>query len=113
MACFETGTVVSLAAREAITLPDVKGATLRVTQGTLWLTQERDPQDVVLRTGDNWVVESDGKTVVEAQDAVTFCIVGRKAETLQLPARSTQSQRLWSVLARVLTPPRGHHAPYA
>ena len=45
MACFESGTVVSLDAREAVTLPGIRGATLRVTQGTLWLTQEGDPND--------------------------------------------------------------------
>lgn len=45
MACFESGTVITLSPREAITLPDVQGATLRVTRGTLWLTQERDPKD--------------------------------------------------------------------
>jgi hypothetical protein len=111
MACFETGTVVSLDSREAVTLPGIRGATLRVTQGTLWLTQEGDPHDVVLRTGDNFVVESDGATVVEAQDAALFCIVGRQA--LQVPARATRKSALWTALAGLLTPPPRHHAPYA
>ena len=113
MACYESRTVISLASREAITLPDVRGATLRVTRGTVWLTQEDDRKDIVLRAGDNWVVEADGKTVVEAQDAVTFCIVGREARALRLPARAVHARGLWSALARALTPPRGHHAPYA
>ncbi len=43
MACFEHGTIVELAAREVVTLPDVRSATLRVTRGTLWITQEDDP----------------------------------------------------------------------
>ena len=113
MACFETGTVVSLAPREAVTLPDIRGATLRVTQGTLWLTQERDPNDVVLRTGDNFVVESDGATVVEALGAALFCIVGRHAETLRVRTRATRNSALWSTLAGLLMPPPGHRAPYA
>jgi hypothetical protein len=112
MACFETGTVVSLDSREAVTLPGIRGATLRVTQGTLWLTQEGDPHDVVLRTGDNFVVESDGATVVEAQDAALFCVVGRRADTLRAPVRARKSA-LWSTLAGLLTPPPRHHAPYA
>ena len=113
MACYESGTVISLASREAITLPDVRGATLRVTQGTLWLTQERDPKDIVLRKGDNWVVEADGSTVVEAQDAVTFWIVGREARALRLPARTARAAGLWATFATFLTPPPGHQAPYA
>ena len=113
MACFETGTVVSLAAREAITLPDIRGATLRVTRGTVWLTQEGDRNDVVLRPGDNWVVERDGDTVVEAQDGVTFCVMGREAGTLRLPATARRSAGLWAAFTSLLTPPPGYHAPYA
>ena len=78
MACFETGTLIELSAREAVTLQDVRGATLRVTRGTLWLTQENDRKDVILRVGDNWVVEKDGATVLEAQDATIVCVVGRQ-----------------------------------
>jgi hypothetical protein len=113
MACFETGTVISLASREAITLPDVKGATLRVTRGIVWLTQENDRKDVVLRPGDNWVIEADGDTVVEAQDNAMLCVVGRRAARLRLPARSRRSAGLWSVLASVLAPSAGHQVPYA
>ncbi|MGE5088525.1 MAG: DUF2917 domain-containing protein [Candidatus Levyibacteriota bacterium] len=78
MAFFETGTVVRLAPREAITLPDTRGATLRVTRGTLWITQERRRDDVVLRAGDDWVVECAGDTVVEAQGEATFSITGAR-----------------------------------
>ena len=113
MACFETGTVVSLAAREAITLPDIRGATLRVTRGTVWLTQEGDRNDVVLRAGDNWVVERDGGTVVEAQDGVTFCVVGREGKPLHLPETAQRAVGLWDAVTSLLTPPPGYHAPYA
>ena len=90
MACFESGTVVSLDAREAVTLPGIRGATLRVTQGTLWLTQEGNPNDVVLRTGDNWVVERDGATVMEAQDDTVVCVIGRPLGAEALGARTHQ-----------------------
>ena len=113
MACFESGTVVSLDSREAVTLPGIRGATLRVTHGTLWLTQEGNPNDVVLRTGDNFVVESEGVTVVEALGDALFCVVGRQAEALRAPARATRKPALWSALAGLLLPPPGHHAPYA
>jgi hypothetical protein len=113
MACFETGTVLSLAPREAITLPDIRGATLRVTKGTLWLTQEHDRGDVVLRQGDDFVVESDGATVVEAQDAVTFCIVGTAGSKLRLPRTARRGAGLWAALVAALAPPPGYRAPYA
>lgn len=113
MACFESGTVVSLPAREAITLPHVGGATLRVTQGALWLTEERNRQDVMLRPGDNWVVESNGDTVVEAQNDAVFCIVGRPGIVLDLPARAKPHAGLLSAFAAFFIAPPRHHVPYA
>jgi hypothetical protein len=111
MACYESGTVISLGSREAISLPGIRGATLRVTQGTLWLTQEDGGRDIVLRTGDNWVVERNGNTVVEAQNAAVFCIVGRKGVDLHLPVRPKARSRVVAMLASLFGPaPR--HVPY-
>jgi len=113
MACYENGTVVTLAHREAITLPDVRGARLRVTQGTLWLTEEREHEDVVLRPGDHFVVKFDGNTVIEAQNDAEFCIVGRRGAAVPLPARESRRRRfLDAVVAFLRTPPR-RHVPYA
>lgn len=112
MACYESGTVVSLASREAISLPGIRGATLRVTQGTLWLTQEEEERrDIVLRPGDNWVVEYNGNTVVEAQNDAVFCIVGRRGVALKLPVRQQSHGGILATLASVFgTLPR--RAPY-
>ena len=115
MACYESGTVISLATREAISLPGIDGATLRVTRGTLWLTEERDRHDIVLRAGDNFVVESDGNTVVEAQDDAVFCVVGRKALAFGIEARARPRagmlDRLAALAGRFATPPH-RHVPY-
>ena len=113
MACFETGTVVNLSAREAITLPHIRGATLRVTRGTLWLTEERVRDDVVLRPGDNWLVESGGNTVVEAQGDVTFSIVGLGHRTFEQPSRQRPTATLLAALATWLVAPPSHSVPYA
>ena len=112
MACFETGTVVNLTAREAITLPNIRGATLRVTRGTLWLTEERARDDVVLRPGDNWLVESNGNTVVEAQGDATFRIVGLGGAGVLRPA-TARPGFIRSALASLLVAPRSHSVPYA
>ena len=111
MACFDSGTIVTLPAREAITLPHVGGTTLRVTQGVIWLTEENGGRDVVLRPGDNWVVESDGDTVVEAQNDAVFCVVGRKAEALKLPGGPRRRGRIAKTLASFFAAP-ARQAPY-
>ena len=103
MACFETGTVVNLSAREAITLPNIRGATLRVTRGTLWLTEERARDDIVLRPGDNWLVETSGNTVVEAQGDTTFRILGHRGATLKPADTPRRNAAILSLLAPWLT----------
>jgi hypothetical protein len=75
MAYFETGTTIEFGRREAVTLNDVRGTILRVKRGTIWVTQEHDTQDIVLRAGDSWVVETEGATVIEAQDAALVQVV--------------------------------------
>jgi hypothetical protein len=115
MACFQHGTIVELAARDVVTLPDLRSATLRVTRGTLWITQEDDPQDVVLRAGDNWVVERNGLTVVEAQDDAIFCVVGRQLDrpvTLRRGAARSAWARMRDAVAAFLATPRRGPVPY-
>ena len=113
MACFETGTVVNLSSREAITLPNIRGTTLRVTRGTLWLTEERARDDIVLRPGDNWLVETSGNTVVEAQGDTTFRILGHRGAALRPAGASRRRTMIRSPLRSWLTPPPSHSFPYA
>ena len=54
MTCFDTGKAIDLAKRDNLPLHDVRGMMLRVTRGALWITQEGDPRDLVLRTGDTF-----------------------------------------------------------
>jgi hypothetical protein len=93
MACYETGTSIGLTAGEAITLDDARGATLRVLRGTLWVTQERRHEDVILRAGDVWMVERNGATVIEAQDAARLYVAGRQLAAP--PRRSGAPARGW------------------
>lgn len=76
MNCFRNGSAVQLARNQVATTRDAKGALLRVTRGVVWITQERDPQDTVLRAGDNWLLERDGLTVIQAHLDATFCLEG-------------------------------------
>src|SRR6059058_4109541 len=82
MLCNGYDKVLELAHGDLIELKDARGATVRVTQGTVWLTQEHDTQDVMLRTGDVWTVERQGLTLVEAQGEARVCIVGRVAQKI-------------------------------
>ena len=110
MACYETRTVVNLTGNEAVTLPNVRGALIRVLRGSLWLTEEKQRRDVVLRAGDDFVVEFNGKTVVEARNGARFTLTGRDGKDLELRRCEPSLARFASNLASWLSPPR--QVPY-
>ncbi len=117
MACFEHGTIIEMSPRETVTLPDVRGTTLRVARGTLWITQEDDSQDIVLRTGDTWTVERNGLTIIEAQSDSNFCVIGRRVEALvrnrTKAARGISAwDRVRDSLAAFLASPSRNPVPY-
>ena len=89
MACPGYDDVLDLPDHALAELRDVRGATLRVTRGTLWVTQDHDPRDVVLRAGDVWTVERNGLTLAEAQGDATFCIVGGVARRVHATPSTT------------------------
>ena len=89
MTCPGYDDVVEMKDGELFELRDARGATLRITRGTLWVTQDRDVHDVVLRSGDVWTVERDGLTLAEAQGDATFCVVGGAARRVRADAAAT------------------------
>ena len=74
---------------DLLELPDARGTTLRVTRGTLWLTQDRDRRDIVLGAGDTWTVERHGLTVAEARGDAAVVVIGNG-----LAEASVRSRRL-------------------
>jgi hypothetical protein len=59
--------LLQLSNGDLLELPDACGTTLHVAQGRVWLTQEGDRRDIVLRDGDTWTLELPGLAVAEAQ----------------------------------------------
>jgi len=114
MACKGYDDVLELADRELAELRDARGVTLSVTHGTLWITQDRDVRDVVLRAGDVWAIERDGLTLAEAQGAATFSVVGGSARRVRtVPAQPTFRERLAVWFAALAQNRQGRRfAPY-
>lgn len=47
-------------------LQDARGMRLRVETGAIWVTHDRDRDDMLVQTGESFLIERDGTTVVSA-----------------------------------------------
>jgi hypothetical protein len=95
MLCAGYTKVWDLAPGEIVRLNGAQGTTLRVTRGTLWITQYRDIRDIVLSAGDAFTVDRGGLTVIEARDSATVCVLARHADEVRVRGRRpTLARRL-------------------
>jgi hypothetical protein len=61
--------VIELQRGDILPLERATGVRLSCLEGTLWLTEENAPVDVVLAAGDAYDVEAKGRTLVQAMAA--------------------------------------------
>ena len=74
MACRATDASIDLATASHLSLDDARGTLIRVSSGTVWITQERSYDDIILQAGDAWTVERNGRTIIQAQDDARLCL---------------------------------------
>jgi Protein of unknown function (DUF2917) len=73
-------------------LQDARGSLVLCLSGTLWLTQEGDPRDVVLEAGDEAQIDRDGLSIVQALSDARFVLShDRLALDVLLRARQAQA----------------------
>jgi hypothetical protein len=52
--------------RQPLVLADAQGTIVSVDRGSVWITQERDPRDIVLLKGMRFEIDRPGRTIVAA-----------------------------------------------
>lgn len=66
---------LSLRHGEAHRIDAGKGLRVQCLNGTLWLTQDNDPRDIVLEAGDGATIERDGLSIVSALSDAQFLLL--------------------------------------
>jgi hypothetical protein len=74
MACRAPDSSIDLAAASHMSLKDARGTRIRVVRGTVWITQERSYDDIILCAGEAWTVEKNGRTIIQAHDDTRLCL---------------------------------------
>lgn len=66
---------ISLRHGDAHRIDAGKGLWVQCLTGTLWLTQDNDPRDIVLEPGDGATIERDGLSIVSALSDARFLLL--------------------------------------
>jgi hypothetical protein len=78
---------IHLGRRRHVKLQDARGTVLGCSRGTLWITQDNDPRDIVLAAGERFVLDRDGLALVQAIDDADVCF-GEAQAPVAIGARS-------------------------
>lgn len=74
MRVMNTRFVIELQRGDILPLERASGVRLSCLEGTLWLTEENAPVDVVLSTGEAYDVEAKGRTLVQAMTTARVAV---------------------------------------
>ena len=89
--------VIELEPHSVLTLSDSKGAGVQCLEGSVWITEEDDRNDVVLESGESHEIARKGRALVQAMGAARIAVVpaasaaGSSGKGLQLRAPRLQA----------------------
>jgi hypothetical protein len=75
--------------RQQLRLRDSAGWVVECCRGTVWITQERDARDVMLRPGERFTLDRDGTTLVSG-------LSGGEAVMAVRPPRAARAPWRWN-----------------
>ena len=82
---------LSLAKRTIFTLPDAAGVGIECRSGTVWVTLDNDPRDVVLEAGERFEGDSHRRMLVSALEPSCITVSGSRPAALPVHARERRS----------------------
>jgi hypothetical protein len=88
---------LSLAKRTIFTLPDAAGVGIECRSGSVWITLDHDPRDIVLAPGERFEGDQHRRVLVSALEPSCITVSGSQPAALppqEQPARTTWGFRL-------------------
>jgi hypothetical protein len=82
---------LTLAHKALFSLSDAAGVTIECLQGSLWLTLDDDPKDVILDAGERFVTTDHRRALIYALEAASLRL---SREASAAPALTVESTRL-------------------
>jgi len=93
----ETTRTVDLGYEQLLTFEGRPGTRIRVLYGSMWLTEEGNPQDVLATCGEEVTLKSRGRSVIEGLGVARVQLIGA-ARRSSLAAKAAAAGRAWDRL---------------
>ena len=86
-------TTLDLTEREVIRLIDAEGLAVSCLDGAVWITQAEDPDDVVLKPGEAFVIDRPGLTLMSAPVSRASILIRPAGSMARRPQGATHEIR--------------------
>ena len=77
---------VCLARNESFAISNGKGYRVVCHSGSVWITQDNDPRDIILARGESFTLDRQGRALVHAFDAAAIAVKTAAANEVQCTA---------------------------
>ena len=94
---------VNLPKRSVFTVPDGAGVGIECRSGSIWVTLDRDPRDIVLAPGERFESAEHRRVLVSALEASCITVSDAQPAAMPLPA-PVRRRSPWRLLPPGLSP---------
>jgi hypothetical protein len=95
---------LSLAKRAIFTLPDAAGVGIECRSGTVWVTIDNDPRDVVLEPGERFEGDSHRRMLVSALEPSCITVSGSRPAALPVHSAKSRERSPWRLRPHGMSP---------
>ena len=93
---------LSLAKRTIFTLPDAAGVGIECRSGSVWITLDHDPRDIVLAPGERFEGDQHRRVLVSALEP--SCITVSGSQPAALPSQEQPARTSWRLRLHGMSP---------
>ena len=95
---------LSLAKRTIFTLPDAAGVGIECRSGSVWVTLDNDPRDVVLAPGERFEGDQHRRMLVSALEPSCITVSGSRPAALPVLQPTTRQRSPWRLRLHGMSP---------
>ncbi|RZL87220.1 MAG: DUF2917 domain-containing protein [Variovorax sp.] len=95
---------LSLAKRTIFTLPDAAGVGIECRSGSVWVTLDNDPRDIILEPGERYKGDTHRRVLVSALEPSCITVSGTQPAALPVHSSPARERSPWRLRFHGMSP---------